>query len=115
MKTRSECPACAAHGLEMNRTTVFYDGSCPLCQAEAGLYRNRDSNEKQRLVDVSVLDADLPMKLDPISATTRFHVMSHVDHFLSGAAAFADVWNQIPVWRLAARIAAWPEKDIRRN
>ena len=58
---------------------------------------------------------DLPKQLDPISATTRLHVMSHVDHFLSGAAAFADVWNQIPVWRLAARIAAWPEKDIRRN
>ncbi len=36
-----------------SEVTVFYDGSCPLCLAEIGHYKQADSNDALRLVDVS--------------------------------------------------------------
>ncbi|HEY9039637.1 MAG TPA: DUF393 domain-containing protein [Roseovarius sp.] len=90
------------------RTTIFYDGACPLCRAEIAHYTKRDSGDRLALVDVSQPAADLPGHLDAKSAKARFHVMSPGGHLLSGAAAFAEVWRQVPSWRIAAKIAHWP-------
>ena len=89
-------------------TTLYYDGACPLCRAEIANYTKRDTGSRLALVDVSQLDADMPDNLDVASAKVRFHVTSADGDLLSGAAAFADVWRQVPGWGLAHIIAQWP-------
>ena len=89
-------------------TTVFYDGSCPLCRAEIDHYRACDAAGALRLVDISTPGAPLPPSLDRTSAMARFHALAPDGRLLSGAAAFAEVWRRLPRWRVAARVAAAP-------
>ena len=86
---------------------VFYDGSCPLCTAEIGLYRTQDTTGALTLVDVSQ-PADLPDGLTQSAAKARFHVMTEQGQVLSGAAAFAEVWRRLPGWRWLARLSDLP-------
>lgn len=88
--------------------TVFYDGACPLCSAEIGLYRAQDSAGALRLVDVSRPDTDLPPGVTQAAALARFHVMGGDGRVLSGAAAFVAVWQSLPRWRWLARLARVP-------
>ena len=89
------------------KCTVFYDGSCPLCTAEIGLYRAQDEAGVLTLVDVS-RDADLPPGLTKGAAMARFHVMTPGGSLVSGAAAFVAVWRGLPGWRWLARVADLP-------
>lgn len=109
MTSRAE-PSLAPPGdvRKRGKITVYYDGACPLCRAELAHYTKRDVEGRLALVDVSVPDAPLPDDLDADSAKARFHVMTRDGRLLSGAAAFAQVWRQVPGWGAAARIAAVP-------
>jgi len=92
------------------KTTVYYDGACPLCRAEIGHYRRCAGAERLAFVDVGAeaaperLDADL----DRASARRRFHVRDADGRLLSGAAAFAHLWRTLPNWRWLGRIVALP-------
>ena len=89
---------------DLARLTVFFDGSCPLCTAEIGLYRREDANQAVDFVDISASDA----RLDRPAAKARFHVMTASGDLLSGAAAFVEVWRSLPRWRWLARIGSLP-------
>ena len=89
-------------------TTVYYDGSCPLCAAEIQHYRNLDQHHKLDFVDVSDPDIQLPESLTRQQAMARFHVKSAGGQLMSGARAFAAVWSVLPKWRWAARVAHMP-------
>ena len=70
--------------------TVLYDGSCPLCRREIGIYRGLrplDSDAPLCFADVS--DAALPLPPDTTRAQllARFHVRSSNGQMLSGAQA----------------------------
>jgi len=90
------------------KTTVYFDGSCPLCRAEIRYYRREDDTGALAFVDVSKADALLPSGLTQHHAMERFHVLEGNGRLLSGAAAFVDVWSKLPKWRWAARAAALP-------
>jgi predicted DCC family thiol-disulfide oxidoreductase YuxK len=87
--------------------TVYFDGSCPLCNAEIALYR-QGNPEALRFVDVSSPKVQVSEDLDRHRAMTRFHVRKKDGSLVSGAAAFVEVWRQLPRWRWAARAAAMP-------
>lgn len=89
-------------------STVYFDGSCPLCQAEIGYYRRSDDAGAICFVDVSKTGADIPNGLTQRDAMARFHVRAADGRMLSGAAAFAEVWARLPKWRWAAHVAALP-------
>lgn len=93
---------------ESSRSTVYFDGSCPLCRAEIGYYRRKDHFGTLCFVDVSSSDALVPDGLTQRQAMERFHVSAGNGQLLSGAAAFVEVWAQLPRWRWAARAAAFP-------
>ncbi|MDA0221253.1 MAG: DUF393 domain-containing protein [Proteobacteria bacterium] len=95
----------AARGAQ---TAVFFDGSCPLCRSEIGLYRGRDRAAKLRFVDISSPGVEMPDVLTRGAAMARLHVLSRDDRLLSGAAAFAELWSQVPGWRWAGRLASLP-------
>jgi predicted DCC family thiol-disulfide oxidoreductase YuxK len=71
-------------------------------------YRKQDSAGKICFLDVSRSDQPLAMPLIRQQAMKRFHARRDDGTLLSGAAAFVAVWETLPRWRLAARLAALP-------
>ncbi len=86
--------------------TVYYDGACPLCRREIGLYRGLPSDGALCFVDVADPAQPLPAAREQL--LERFHV-AHPDGRLdSGARAFLALWAALPGWRWLARLGALP-------
>jgi predicted DCC family thiol-disulfide oxidoreductase YuxK len=89
--------------------TVFYDGACPLCRSEIGLYRNCAGADRVAFVDVAAADGgNVASGLDKTSALARFHVQTADGQLYSGAAGFAQLWLTLPGWRWLGRITMLP-------
>ena len=88
--------------------TVYFDGACPLCQAEINHYRKQECAGVICFLDVSRSEETLAGDLTKQQAMKRFHVRGNDGLLLSGAAAFVAVWSTLPRWRLAARLAELP-------
>ena len=95
-------------GSETSGPTVYFDGSCPLCTFEIGLYASQTGGDRLKFVDVSQERPDLGLDLSADAAMRRFHVRLSDGRLLSGARAFVAVWNTLPGWRWAGRIAQIP-------
>ena len=93
---------------ELPKSTVFFDGSCPLCRAEIGYYRRKDQVGALCFVDISEAGAVPPEGVTQQRAMERFHVRARDGRVLSGAAAFVEIWTRLPKWRWAARAASLP-------
>ena len=103
--------------------TVLYDGACPLCRREIGIYRSLQPLQPDSPVcfaDVSDAALPLPPGTTREQLLARFHVRGSDDALLSGALAFLALWAALPGWRwlaLAGRLpgAAWlMERTYRR-
>lgn len=89
--------------------TVFYDGACPLCRREIGLYRSSDGADAIAWVDVAADEACGRMPgLTRRDALARFHVRNADGDLVSGAAAFATLWLALPRWRWLGWIVMRP-------
>jgi len=79
-------------------TIVFHDGSCALCQREIGAARRLTQGAPIAFVDVSVLQPSesVATGLSAGHAMRRFHVQTPDGRLLSGAAAFLELWGQVP-------------------
>jgi predicted DCC family thiol-disulfide oxidoreductase YuxK len=89
--------------------TVFFDGECPLCRSEIGLYRNCVGADRVAFVDVAAADAgNVASGLDKDAALARFHVQTADGRLHSGAAGFAQLWLTLPGWRWLGRITLLP-------
>jgi len=84
---------------------VFFDGDCPLCRAEIGMYQRQGA--QARFTDVST-GAGAPPEIGADAAMKRFHVRRADGVLVSGAAAFAELWKATPGWRWLGHIAALP-------
>ena len=85
--------------------TVLYDGACPLCRREIGVYRDLQPLQP----DAPICFADISNAALPLPAGTtreqlmaRFHVQRHDGELLSGAHAFLALWATLPGWRWLA-------------
>jgi predicted DCC family thiol-disulfide oxidoreductase YuxK len=90
------------------RTTVYFDGACPLCNAEIACYRRQKGAQALQFVDVSAATALDGMDLTREDALKRFHIRNPDGTLISGAAAFVAIWRLLPRWSWAARLAALP-------
>ncbi len=88
--------------------TVYFDGSCPLCRDEIELYRRMDRNRALVFADVADAGTALPSDLHRSAAMKRFHVTRADGTTVSGAEAFVSIWETLPGWRHAARVARLP-------
>lgn len=90
------------------RLTVCFDGSCPLCSAEIRHYASQPGSERLCFIDVSAPGAETGTGLPRQAALRRFHVRQADGELLSGARAFAAIWQVLPAWRPATRVANIP-------
>ncbi|MFG1192840.1 thiol-disulfide oxidoreductase DCC family protein [Xanthobacter flavus] len=88
----------------MSAVTVWYDSACPLCRREIALMRRLDREGHISFVD---LNSDTGCPLDRGDMLARFHA-SEDGQIVSGAAAFAAMWRQIPRLRWIGRAARNP-------
>ena len=93
---------------QLPKSTVYFDGSCPLCRAEIGYYQRKDQYSALCFVDISEPGGIPPEGITQERAMKRFHVRASDGRILSGAAAFVEVWTRLPRWSWAARLAGLP-------
>ena len=87
--------------------TVMFDGACPLCRREVGVYQALESLEPVAWLDVSQASADM-LPEDRARYLARFHVRMPDGQLLSGAAAFVALWQTMPGWRWLGRLGVLP-------
>ncbi len=91
------------------RLTVYYDGGCPICTREIGFYQRRHGAGRIRWVNLAQCDErELGADLDREAAYARLHARRPDGRLVSGAQAFAALWQTLPAFRLAGRVAALP-------
>lgn len=88
--------------------TVWYDGTCPLCLREIGVYRGLRPNTPVCFADVSDPESPLPTGTTRDQLLARFHVRGSDGGLLSGAQAFLALWSALPGWRWLARVGRLP-------
>ncbi len=88
--------------------TVLYDGACPLCRREIGVYRGLQPNQPVCFADVNDPALPLPVGTTRGQLMARFHVRSRDGQLLSGARAFLALWAALPGWRWLALIGRLP-------
>jgi predicted DCC family thiol-disulfide oxidoreductase YuxK len=87
--------------------TVMFDGACPLCRREIGLYQSLVPLEPVSWLDVSGDKAGFKVA-DQARYVARFHVRLPDGRVLSGAAAFVALWLSMPGWRWLGRLGRLP-------
>lgn len=92
------------------QTTVFFDGSCPLCTREISFYRKRRGGEGLQWIDVSTMpEGDVAPGLSKRHALARFHARTADGRLISGGKAFAHLWSALPAFRLLGLVfRTWP-------
>jgi ubiquinone biosynthesis monooxygenase Coq7 len=88
--------------------TVMFDGSCPLCRREVGVYRGLRPLLPLRWLDVSAETTPFEDADEKSRLMARFHVRCADGKLLSGAQAFVALWLQLPGWRWLGRMAGLP-------
>ena len=84
--------------------TVYFDGSCPLCSVEIRHYKSRTKGNEIAFVDVSDPCSVIGNDLTQEAAMHRLHVRRANGELVSGARAFAEIWNAVPGWRWAGNL-----------
>jgi predicted DCC family thiol-disulfide oxidoreductase YuxK len=87
---------------------VFYDGGCPVCSREIAFYKARPGADGFEWVNVAGGCAALGPGLTREAALARMHVRLADGTLLSGAAAFAAMWRQMPGFRWLGALLAIP-------
>jgi len=90
------------------KLTVLYDGACPLCRREIGVYRGLQSSTPVCFADVRDSALSLPSGTTREQLLARFHVLDNDGRLLSGAQAFLALWAALPGWRWLARVGRVP-------
>ena len=88
--------------------TVLYDGACPLCRREIGVYRSLQANAPVCFADISDATQPLPPGTTREQLMARFHVRGRDGTLLSGAEAFLALWAALPGWCWLARVGRLP-------
>lgn len=94
------------------RTTVYFDGACPLCRREIALLRKFDKKQKLLFKDVSPPQAAAFCPLPQKDMLARFHVRRSDGVMLIGAEAFCTAYAQLPGLGWVERLGRWPATRI---
>jgi predicted DCC family thiol-disulfide oxidoreductase YuxK len=88
---------------------ILYNGQCPICSAEIGHYKAAAEACDAPLRFVDLTQTDLTgWGMDPDTAARRLHVRDASGALVTGVAAFAAIWQDLPRWRWLARLVMLP-------
>ena len=80
---------------------IFYDGSCPVCNAEVEGYGRKDRAGRLILMDVSSPDFDAsPYNITLADFMYQMHVLDNSGRLYRGVDAFWAIWQAFPASRL---------------
>lgn len=90
------------------KLNVIYNGACPICAREIGLYRRRAERAGAAVQFTDLNDAELRQHgLDRDAAARALHVVQG-DRLLNGLAAFRALWAVTPGFRWLAWVSGLP-------
>ena len=88
---------------------MYYDGSCPLCLRGVRHWQRLDWARRLAWVDLAREPAALAAYgVDFRRAMLTLHVRGRDGGLLTGAAAFAAIWAELPGYRWLARLLSPP-------
>ena len=87
------------------RIAVWFDSQCPLCIREIALMRRLDWFKRVDFIDIYTTQS---CPLEPKLLLQRFHAQEIDGPIISGAAAFAALWRQLPLLRAIGELARIP-------
>lgn len=93
---------------------VFFDGGCPLCAKEIGIYQRMILNHSisdLKFIDISKEKNETALTQHGITleeAMFRMHALDSDGNVQSGTQAFITMWEKLPYWKLLAKIVAVP-------
>ena len=87
------------------KPTLYFDGDCPVCSREVAMYRRQPGADGVYWVDVARCEtADLGCGLTREAAMARLHLRQPDGRLVSGAEAFAALWQALPRWSWLGRL-----------
>ncbi|KQW51609.1 MULTISPECIES: DCC1-like thiol-disulfide oxidoreductase family protein [unclassified Roseateles] len=87
------------------RSTVYFDGGCPVCSREIAMYRRQSGADAVQWVDAAACEpAAFGPGLSRAAALARLHVRRADGSLVGGAAAFIAMWAALP---RTAWLARW--------
>ncbi len=93
---------------------VFFDGGCPLCAKEIGIYQRMIENHSikdLKFIDISQAKNENSLTQHGITleqAMFRMHALDSNGKIQSGSYAFITMWEKLPYWKWLAKIVAVP-------
>ena len=89
-------------------TRALYNADCPVCNAEMCSYENYSQKKELQIAFEDLNQADLKeWKVTEDEATRLLHVM-HEGKLHVGTNAFLVLWEQMPRYRILAKIVSLP-------
>lgn len=90
--------------------TIWWDSSCPLCTKEIEIMKKLDKDRNVQFIDVITSSTDnLASKsgcpIDKKELLARIHAQERDKEVVTGAAAFAALWRNIPPLRWLGLLA----------
>lgn len=91
--------------MDPTRPTLYFNGGCPLCRREIAFYRRQRGADAVCWVDASqCAPGALGPGLDRSDALARLHLRQPDGRLVSGARAFAALWQALPATRWLGRL-----------
>ena len=85
--------------------TVYYDGTCPICHWEIGLYAGMKGGERISWLDIwTISESELGVGLTRPEALGKFHARLMDRRLVQGGAAFVEIWSLLHAMRWAAKL-----------
>ena len=93
----------------LEKTTMFFDGGCPLCAKEVAHYRRIDVHDSVNWLDISTHPESLEKhNISYLAAMEHLHVLNANGEMVRGAYAFQALWQALPRYRILATIVSVP-------
>ena len=92
-----------------NNIKVFFDGGCPVCSREIQFYRRKAAGARIQWINLRLVpESDLPVGYSREALLKRFHIEHSDAGIVSGALAFAYLWQEMFRWGWIVRVVKLP-------
>ena len=91
--------------------TVFYNGACPVCRKHIGRFQKASAGRSRLIAWADAAAAPWALRrwhVEPSEAQLRLYAVTDDGRLLSGAAAFARLWRELPGYRGLGIIVGLP-------